>query len=65
MTQQKESPGAGNAEAIQNNHRPTLVSDNLHPRQRWRGNPPRKVVHLSPELLACFHTIAQEVRYGR
>jgi hypothetical protein len=63
--QKKDSPGAANAEANLNHHRPTLVINNRNPRQLWRGNPPLKRVKISDELLHHLETLKMEVCNGR
>ena len=49
---QKETPAATNGRGSNTIHRPLLVSNNLRPRQRWRGNPKLKPISMSPALEA-------------
>lgn len=63
MTDKKEAPAATNSQGANAINRPTIVSSNERPRQRWRGNPPLKPIHVSPELEADLVATAKGGRH--
>lgn len=58
--QEKKNPAVGAAGSNDNqNVHPHIVSDNPHPRQRWRGNPALKPISMSPKLVRYFEAMAK------
>lgn len=55
----KENPAVAAAGEISKvSNRPTLISNNPNPRQRWRGNPPMKRIGISAELRRRLEAMA-------
>lgn len=63
MTDIKEGLAASSSQVANTSNRPTIVSNNPNPRQRWRGNPPLKPIHVSPELEADLVATAKGGRH--
>ena len=56
----KEAPAGANSQGSNTINRLTIVSVNHHPRQRWRGSPPRKRIPISTELMADFSVLIKK-----
>ena len=60
MTDKKDAPAATNSQGDNTINHPAIVSNNPNPRQRWRGNPPRKRIPMSDELMTDFAAMVKK-----